>query len=57
MLTNWINGTIPAWDLVVPQLGTFTGSFMITQLQYSGNHAGELTYSVSLESAGEITFA
>lgn len=57
LLTNWVNGTIPAWDLVVPGLGTFTGSFMITQLQYSGNHDNELTFSVSLESAGEITFA
>jgi TP901-1 family phage major tail protein len=57
ILTNWINGTIPAWDLVVPGLGTFTGPFQITQLQINGGHDGEVQFSCSLESGGEITFA
>lgn len=57
VLTNWTNGTIPTWDVVVPLLGTFTGPFMITQIQYNGNHDGEVQFSISMESAGEVTFA
>ena len=32
-------------------------SFQITSLEYAGEYNGEATYSVSLESAGAITFA
>jgi len=45
------------FQVIVPDLGTFTGSFQITSLEYAGEYNGEATYSVSLESAGAITFA
>ncbi len=45
------------FQVIVPSLGTFTGSFQITSLEYAGEYNGEATYSVSLESAGAITFA
>jgi TP901-1 family phage major tail protein len=44
------------WQVVVPGLGTFEGSFQISSLQYSGEYNGEATYDLSLESAGDIAF-
>ena len=29
----------------------------LTNLEFAGEHNGEVTYDVSLESAGELTFA
>lgn len=45
------------FQVIVPDLGTFTGEFIITSLEYAGEYNGEATYSVSLESAEYITFA
>jgi len=45
------------FQFVVPDLGTYTGSFMIASLEYAGEFNGEVTYSMSFESAGYITFA
>ena len=41
----------------IPNLGTYTGNFQITSLEYAGEYNGEATYSMSFESAGYITFA
>jgi len=41
----------------IPDLGTYTGSFMIASIEYAGEYNGETTYSMSFESAGYITFA
>ncbi len=41
----------------MPNLGTYTGDFQITSLEYAGEYNGEATYSMSFESAGYITFA
>ena len=61
---NTTNGTasnqtaaFPSFQVIVPDLGTFTGSFQITSLEYAGEYNGEATYSISLESAGFTTFA
>jgi len=44
------------WQLVIPGFGTIAGPFQITALQFSGDYAGEVTFDLSLDSAGEITF-
>ncbi|WP_026790343.1 phage major tail protein, TP901-1 family [Pleomorphomonas oryzae] len=44
------------WQLVVPGLGTFEGLFAVTQCEFAGEHNGEETYSMSLESAAALTF-
>lgn len=49
--------TITDFQLLVPSFGTFTGLFDIPSIEYAGEHAGEITFSMSLESAGPITFA
>lgn len=55
-LTSVLNGTIKQWQAIVPTLGTFQGLFQLSQVEYSGRHAGEVQFSVTLESAGDITF-
>jgi len=45
------------YQVIIPDFGTMTGSFMIASLEYAGEHNGEVTYSITLESDGYITFA
>ena len=45
------------FQFFIPNLGTYTGLFNITSLEYAGEYNGEVTYSMSFESAGYITFA
>jgi len=44
------------YQVIVPDFGTFEGAFMIATLEYAGEYNGEVTYSVTLESSGEIAF-
>ena len=44
------------WRLIVPDFGVIEGPFQIVQLEYAGEHEGEASFSVGLESAGELTF-
>tara|TARA_R110000744_G_scaffold266891_2_gene380873 strand:- start:183 stop:626 length:444 start_codon:yes stop_codon:yes gene_type:complete len=46
-----------SFQFLVPSLGTYTGSFQITSLEYAGEYNGEVTYSMSFESNGYVTFA
>lgn len=58
IMTNMMTTTqVYLTELVVPGLGTFTGNIAYTQLAFAGNHNGEVTYDVTIESAGPITFA
>lgn len=43
-------------QLAVPDFGVIEGSFLITALEYSGAHDGEMTFDIALESAGAISF-
>ncbi len=52
----FFGGTIRAWQLVLPDFGTIEGPFQITALEFSGDHTGEVTFNIALESAGELTF-
>lgn len=48
--------SIVNWQLVVPDFGTLQGPFQIIALEYSGNHDGEVSFEIGLESAGQISF-
>jgi len=50
-------GTIRNWQLILPHFGTVAGPFQIVALEFSADHAGEVTFELALESAGEVTFA
>lgn len=52
----FFDGTMAQWQIVIPDFGTLTGSFVITALDYAGNHDGEVTFELALESASEPTF-
>jgi len=45
------------WQVVIPDFGTVAGPFQVTELTYGGDHDGEVTFSITLESAGAIAFA
>ncbi len=44
------------WQIIVPSFGIIEGPFQISSLDYRGEHAAEVTFELSLESAGELTF-
>lgn len=48
--------TFQTFDFVIPDLGTYAGEFQVTSLEYAGEYNGEVTYSLSLESSGAISF-
>lgn len=50
-------GTVRAWQLILPDFGTIAGPFQIVALEFSADHAGEVTFEIALESAGELSFA
>lgn len=49
-------GAIRDWQVVIPDFGTVEGKFQITALEFSGDHDGEVSFDLALESAGEIGF-
>lgn len=51
------NGLIRVWQVVIPDFGTVEGPFQITSFELTGRHDGEVAFELSLESAGELTFA
>lgn len=50
------SGTIRNWQVIVPDFGAIEGPFHIAAFELSGRHDGEVSFDVSLESAGELTF-
>lgn len=43
-------------QLVMPDFGVLGGPFVVSELSYGGEHDGEATFSVRLNSAGVVTF-
>ena len=52
----FFDAAIRNWQIVVPDFGTVAGAFQITALEYAGEHDGEVTFDLSLESAGALSF-
>lgn len=44
------------FQIVIPDFGTYAGSFRISSLEFGGESEGGVTYSLSLESNGAVTF-
>ncbi len=53
----FFDGAILVFQVIVPDFGTVEGPFQITSLDYRGDHAGEVTFEIALESAGAVSFA
>jgi TP901-1 family phage major tail protein len=52
----FFDGAVKGMQIVIPDFGTVAGAFQISSLEFAGEHDGEVTYEVALESAGELTF-
>ena len=48
--------TFANYQFVIPDFGTYEGAFMVESLSYAGEYNGEVTYSVTLQSSGAITY-
>jgi len=44
------------FEIVVPDFGTYAGAFRLTSVEFGGETEGGVTYSISLESTGAVTF-
>jgi TP901-1 family phage major tail protein len=44
------------FTVTVPAFGTYAGAFRIASLEFGGETEGGVTYSLSLESTGAVTF-
>jgi len=53
---SFFDGTIKNYQIVLPDFGTVAGAFQITSLEFAGEHNGEVTYNLALDSAGALTF-
>ncbi|HEV7439996.1 MAG TPA: phage major tail protein, TP901-1 family [Methylobacterium sp.] len=52
----FFEGVIETFQVVVPAFGSIEGPFQIVSLEYRGEHAGEVTFDMALESAGALAF-
>lgn len=52
----FFDGAIRSWQIAIPDFGTVEGAFQITALEFSGEHDGEVTFDMALESAGALSF-
>lgn len=50
-------GLIRNWQIIIPDFGTVSGPFQITALEFAGQHDGEISFELAMESGGEVTFA
>jgi len=53
----FFDGSINPCQVIVPDFGTIEGPFQIASLEFSGEHNGEVTFDLALESAGALSFA
>ncbi|KZK83497.1 Phage major tail protein 2 [Pseudovibrio sp. Ad13] len=49
-------GELRSWQVILPGFGTLEGPFHLSALEYSGDYRSEVTFEISLESAGALTF-
>lgn len=55
--TLFFDGQVTDWQIVVPDFGTIEGPFLVTTLDYAGRYDEAITFEMTLESAGALTFA
>lgn len=49
-------GTIPRFQVIIPDFGIVEGGFQITSIEYSGQYDGEAVYEMSMSSASALSF-
>ncbi|WP_341989968.1 phage major tail protein, TP901-1 family [Azorhizobium sp. AG788] len=53
----FFDGELRDCQVVIPDFGTVTGLFQISALEVAAEHDREITFDLTLESAGALTFA
>lgn len=53
---TFFDGAVKTYQVVIPDFGTLEGPFQIVSFEYAGEHNGEVTYDLALESAGALGF-
>ncbi len=53
---QFVDGAISEWLIHIPDFYNVTGNFQVTGLEYAGEYDGEVTWRLSLESAGALSF-
>lgn len=57
MITDSIAQSIDAYGITLATLGSFDGSFQLTDFEANGEYNGEAQYSMTLMSSGTITYS
>lgn len=55
MRQTFFDGAVRTYQIVIPDFGQVEGPFQIASLEFAGEHNGEVTYELALESAGALT--
>ena len=53
----FFSGALVPCQVLIPDFGTVTGPFQVTALEIAAEHDREVTFDLTLESAGELAFA
>lgn len=53
---TFFNGAVMNWQIIIPGFGTISGPYQISALDYRGDYNAEVTFEMTLESAGALTF-
>lgn len=56
MRAAYFNGEAPMLRLAIPDFGTMTGQFQISELAYGGDEDDQATIAIRLVSSGVVTF-
>ena len=56
MRQAFFDGAVKSCQIVIPDFGTVQGPFQVVSLAFAGEHNGEVTYDLALESAGALSF-
>lgn len=54
--SHFFNSTIRNWQMTIPDFGILEGLFQISGFEYAGGHNNELSFELTLDSAGPVTF-
>jgi TP901-1 family phage major tail protein len=52
----FFDAAVRDFQVILPDFGVIEGPFQVTALEFAGNHNGEVTYDIALESAGAVGF-
>ena len=53
---TFFDGGVKTYQVIIPDFGAVQGSFQISSLEFAGEHNGEVSYELALESAGALSF-